>query len=164
MSSTYAEWEKRPGPDGIPKGLERLRDIELSGVTRFDQTLASSGQKDQQELARFYLDRGRRLYGQESDREALTELNRALFLSPYDAATHLLVARIHLRGGRVQEAIDALKISLWSAETAEAHMVLAQAYLESKDSSAAHSEAERALALDPASGEAKRILERSSLP
>jgi len=164
LSSTYAEWEKRPGPDGVPRGLERLRDIELTRVTRFDQTLASSGQKDQQELARFYLDRGRRLYGQESDREALTELNRALFLSPYDAATHLLVARIHLRGGRVQEAIDALKISLWSAETAEAHMVLAQAYLESHDRSAAHAEAERALALDPASGESKRILERSSPP
>ena len=74
------------------------------------------------------------------------------------------MARIHLRGGRVQEAIDALKISLWSAETAEAHMVLAQAYLESHDRSAAHAEAERALALDPASGESKRILERSSPP
>jgi predicted Zn-dependent protease len=164
LSSTYAEWEKRPGPGGVPKGLERLRNIELPGVGRLDQTLASSGQKDQQELARFYLDRGQRLYGQESDREALTELNRALFLSPYDAATHLLVGRIHLRGGRVQEAIDALKISLWSAETAEAHTVLAQAYLESRDRASAHAEAERALALDPASGDAKRILERSSPP
>ncbi len=164
LSSTYAEWEKRPGPDGVPKGLERLSNIEMSGGGRFDHTLASSGQKDQQELARFYLDRGRRLYGQESDREALAELNRALFLSPYDAATHLLVGRIHLRGGRVQDAIDALKISLWSAETAEAHTVLAQAYLEANDKSEARAEAERALALDPAAEEAKRILERSPVP
>jgi hypothetical protein len=28
--------------------------------------------------------------------------------------------RIHLRNGRVREAIDACKIALWSAETADA--------------------------------------------
>jgi tetratricopeptide (TPR) repeat protein len=165
LSSTYAEWETRPGAGAVPKGLERLKgDIELPRMGRVDQTLATSGQKDQQELARFYLDRGRRLYGEESDGEALAELNRALFLSPYDAATHLLVARIHLRGGRVQEAIEALKIALWSAETAEAHAVLAQAYLDSRDPAAARAEAERALALDPSSAEAKRILDRPPLP
>ena len=165
LSSIYEEWERRPGPDRVPKGLERVKsDIELPRAGRIDQTLASGGQRDQQELAEFYLDRGRRLYARESDRDALLELNRALFLSPYQAATHLLVARIHLRGGRVQAAIDALKISLWSAETAEAHLVLAQAYLESKDAAAARVEAARALALDPSSAEAKRILDRLSPP
>ena len=87
-------------------------------------TLAVSGQRDQQELARFYLDRGRRLFEQENDREAMAELNRALYLSPYLAEAHLLLGRSHLRSGRAREAIDALKISLWSAETAEAHVAL----------------------------------------
>ena len=53
---------------------------------------------------------------QESDREAIAELDRALYLSPYLADAHLLLGRIHLRNGRVRDAIDALKISLWSAE------------------------------------------------
>ena len=70
LSSTYAQWEKRPGPDVVPKGLERVkRDVELPHSRTIEETLATSGQRDQQELARFYLDRARRLYEQENDRE-----------------------------------------------------------------------------------------------
>ena len=36
----------------------------------------------------------------EQDREATDELRRAVFLSPYEAEAHLLLGRIHLRGGR----------------------------------------------------------------
>ena len=85
------------------------------------------------ELARFYLDRGRRLFQQENDRDAIVELNHAIYLSPYLADAHLLLGRIHLRNGRVHEAIDAFKIALWSAETAEAHAALGEAYRQAKD-------------------------------
>ncbi len=101
------------------------------------------------------------MFQDERDRDALQELNRVLFLSPYEARAHLLVGRIHLRNGRLAEAIDALKISLWSAETAEAHATLAEAYLAAKEIDAARSEAERALALDPGDQTARRILERT---
>jgi tetratricopeptide (TPR) repeat protein len=159
LSSTYEEWEKRPGPDQVPKDLERLRiDVELPQL-RVEDTLATSGQRDQRELARFHLDRARRLYEQENDRDALAELSRALYLAPYDADAHLLVGRIHLRGRRIPDAMGALKISLWSAETAEAHVVLAEAYLEARDPGSALTEAERALAIDPNSSEARRVLE-----
>jgi tetratricopeptide (TPR) repeat protein len=161
LSSTYEQWEKRPGPDVVPKGLERTKnEVELPHGARIEKTLATSGQRDQAELARFYLDRGRRLYQQENDREALDELNRALYLSPYLADAHLLVGRIHLRNGRVHQAIDALKISLWSAETADAHAALGEAYRQSNDAAAARAEAERALAMDPASAEAKALVAR----
>ena len=161
LSSTYAEWAKRPDADPVPKGLERVKgDVELPHALTVEETLATGGQRDQQELALFYLDRARRLYEQENDREALGELGRALFLSPYQAEAHLLVGRIHLRGGRVHDAIDALKISLWSAETAAAHALLAEAHLEAREMDLARSEAERALALDPASSEARRVLGR----
>ena len=161
LSSTYEQWEKRPGPDVVPKGLERIKnEVELPHGARIEKTLATSGQRDQAELARFYLDRGRRLYQQENDREALDELNRALYLSPYLADAHLLVGRIHLRDGRVRQAIDALKISLWSAETSDAHAALGEAYRQSNDAAAARAEAERALAMDPASLEAKALVAR----
>jgi tetratricopeptide (TPR) repeat protein len=157
LSSTYAEWERRPGPDEVPKGLERIKSgVELPRP-KGDGSLAGAG-RDQRELAQFYLDRARRLYEQESDGDALAELNRALFLSPYLAEAHLLVGQIHLRGGHPQDAIDALKISIWSAETAEAHAVLAQAFLAAKDEASARSEVARALALDPASATAQRVL------
>src|SRR5204862_4113207 len=131
---------------------------------RMSTTLATAEQRDQRELARFYLDRGRRLFEQENDRDAVLELNRALYLSPYEADAHLLLGRIHLRNGRVREAIDALKISVWSAETAEAHAALADAYVHSKEVEAARAEAGRALALDPSSSEAKRLLDMLKSP
>jgi len=163
LSSVYEEWGKKPGADAVPKDLERLKsDVELPRNARVDETGAGTGQRDQRELAQFYLERGVRLFQQERDREALDEFNRTLFLSPYEAEAHLLIGRIHLRGGRVHEAIDALKISLWSSESPEAHVLLAQAYLEAKDVAMARSEAERALALDPRSSDAKQVLEKTT--
>ena len=88
------------------------------------------------------------------------ELNHALYLSPYLADAHLLLGRIHLRNGRVHDAIDAFKIALWSAETADAHAALGEAYRQAKDPAAARAEAQRALALDPASAEAEALLAR----
>jgi len=159
LSSTFAAWDRRPAADPIPKGLERLKDdVALPAGPKPDD--AQTAQRDQQEVARFYVDRGRRLYDQEKDREALNELNRALFLSPYDAEANLWVGRIHLRGRRVLDAIESFKISIWSSETSVAHAALAGAYFEAKDLAAAESEAKRALALDPASGEAAQVLTR----
>jgi tetratricopeptide (TPR) repeat protein len=161
LSSTYEEWEKRPA-DEVLKGLERLKtDVELPSAG-IDSTFSSDAQRDQRELARFYLDRGRRLYLEERDGEAISELNRTLFLSPYEAEAHLLVGRIYLRGGRTHEAIDALKISIWSADSSDAHVALAEAYLQTREMAAARDEAQRALALDPASKPAQLLLEKTS--
>src|SRR6185295_987201 len=96
----------------------------------------------------------------ENDREAVIELNHALYLSPYLAEAHLLLGRINLRSGRLQDAVNALKISLWSAESAEAHAVLGEAYRQSNDPAAARAEADRALTLDPSSADAKALIAR----
>lgn len=159
LSSSYEQRARRPAGETVPHGLERIKPaVELPQSRRVDVTLASSEQQDQRELARFYLDRGRRLFQQERDGDALVELNRAIYLSPYDAAAHLLVGRIQLRAGRVRDAIDAFKISLWSSETAEAHVALGEAYLAQKQPDQARAEAERALAMEPGSPAAKALL------
>jgi tetratricopeptide (TPR) repeat protein len=160
LSATYEQWEKRPA-DELLKGLERLKtDVQLPSVEA-DDAITNDGQRDQRELARFYLDRGRRLFLEERDTEALAELNRTVFLSPYEAEAHLLIGRIYLRGGRTHEAIDALKISIWSADSSDAHLALAEAYLQTRETAAAHDEAQRALALDPSSKQAQAILEKT---
>ena len=160
LSSAY-EPNKRPGGDAVPKGLERVKNpIELPHVRRIEARLATNGQSDQEELARFHLDRGRRLFQQENDRDAAVELNHALYLSPYFADAHLLLGRIHLRNGRVQEAIASFKIAAWRAETADVHVALGEAYRQARNPDAARTEAERALALDPASADAKALLQR----
>jgi tetratricopeptide (TPR) repeat protein len=161
LSSEYAQWDKRPATDPIPKGLERVKsEVELPHARELQAKLTTVEQRDQQEMARIYLDSGRRLFDRENDREAASELSRALYLSPYLADAHLLLGRIHLRNGRVRDAIDALKISVWSAETAEAHAVLGEAYRQDKDLAAARAEADRALIIDPASADARALLAR----
>ena len=161
LSSKYEEEERvARGKMDVPAGLERLRmDLESSSVVRPTQAITNSAQRDQRELAAFHLDRGRRLFEREQDREALVELRRAVYLSPYEAGAHLLMGRIRLRAGRPEEAIDALKVSIWSEETATARIALAEAYLATRNPAAARTELQRALVLDPASAEAKRLLD-----
>ena len=94
----------------------------------------------------------------------MTAVNRVLFLAPYDAEAHLLLGRVHLRAGHAREAIDELNISIWSSETADAHAVLAEAYLDAKEPDSARREAERALAMDPKHDGARKVLSRLSQP
>ena len=162
LASRYEGTEQRPAAEkaDAPRGLERLRtDLVGAGSGRPDQTITSSAQRDHRDLAAFHLDRGRRLFEREQDREAMTELRRAVYLSPYDASAHLLIGRIHLRASRPQDAIEALKISVWSEETAPARVALAEAYLFTKNPDAARVELQRALTLDSASVDAKRLLD-----
>jgi Tfp pilus assembly protein PilF/TolB-like protein len=161
LSSQYEEAE-RAGRDrqDVPAGLERLRtDFDPPQTARTTQAISNSAQRGQRELASFHLDRGRQLFEQEQDREALLELKRAIYLSPYEASAHLLIGRIHLRAGRPADAVDALKISIWSEDSAPAHTVLARAYLSMKNSPAARTELQKALKLDPSSTEARQLLE-----
>jgi Flp pilus assembly protein TadD len=160
LSSRYADAAARREP--LPRNLERLAaDLDAAGRrTVVGQAIATTAQRDQQDVANFHLERGRRLFQAEQDREAMTELQRAVFLSPYEAEAHLLIGRIHLRAGRPREAIDALKISIWSKDTVVARLTLADAYLRVKDAAAARTQAQKALAMDPASEDAKALLQK----
>src|SRR4029079_17532623 len=71
LSAAY-EPSRRPGGEAVPKGLERLKDqIERPRARRPESRLASSEQRSHEELAAFHLERGRRLYQQENDRDAI---------------------------------------------------------------------------------------------
>jgi tetratricopeptide (TPR) repeat protein len=158
LSSTFEQWDRRPAGEAVPRGLERLKnDFDVPHANRIETRIQSTEQRDQQQLAVFYLDRARRLFMQENDRDAVAELERALYLSPYLAEGTSVARRIHLRNGRTREAIEALKISVWSQDTAEAHAVLGEAYLQASDIPSARTESERALMIDPSSAEARRL-------
>jgi Flp pilus assembly protein TadD/TolB-like protein len=161
LSSEYDALERGAAAERlpVPRGLERVReDPALRESIGPDRALLSSAQREQQNLASFHLERARRLFEREEDREAITELRRAVYLSPYEAQAHLLIGRIHLRNGRTSQAVDALKISIWSQETPAAHVALAEAYMKLQNVADARTELERALVLDPESVEARRVL------
>jgi len=161
LSASFEGLNLKAAPAAAPNGLERVKAaFEPPRGQRIDAALEMVGQRQQRELAAFYLERGRRLVEQENDREAESELTRALYLSPYDAEAHRLLGRSYLRTGRLREAIDAFKVSIWSEDTAAARLALAEAYLEARDTEAALAEAQRALALDPSSVHARKLIER----
>jgi tetratricopeptide (TPR) repeat protein len=161
LSSAYDSLDLKTAVASRTRGQERLKEaIEPPRGERVDAAMEMIGQRDERDLALFYLDRGRRFVDQDNDREAEGELKRALYLAPYDAEANLLIGQICLRTGRLREAIEAFKISLWSQETVAAHLALAEGYLEAKLPDLARSEAERALALDPASTQAQQLLDR----
>jgi tetratricopeptide (TPR) repeat protein/TolB-like protein len=151
---------KAAAAEPVPRGLERLPDRLTQPAARVDSMIMASGQRDQQSLADFHLDAGRRAFAREADREAVAELRRALFLSPYLAEAHLLLGRLHLRGGRPDEAVDAFKIAIWSEESAVAHVALAEAYLALSEIPSARAEIERALAIDPKFGPALALRDK----
>ena len=80
---------RHPGEDGrpgerVPRGLERMRTtIDSPGVSGAETTLVATGEREKSEVIAFHLDRARRLFDAQNDREAIDELRRVLYLSPY---------------------------------------------------------------------------------
>lgn len=149
---------------GVPKDLERLRTDLVTGSLGSAETLITNpAQREQQELSAFHLDRGKRLFDDQQDREAALELRRAIYLSPYLPEAHLMLGRILQRAGRVPEAIDAFRISIWSQETAAARLALAEALVEHGQREEARIEIARVIELEPDSAlgaAAKALLDR----
>ena len=116
LSATYAEWESQQrGANTAPRDLERLKlDIDVAESLRVDAALVAAEQRDQRDIAAFHLEQGRRFFDQGRDEDAIAELRRTVFLAPYQSEAHVLLARIYIRTGRTQDAIDALTIAAWS--------------------------------------------------
>jgi tetratricopeptide (TPR) repeat protein len=158
LSSSYAEWEgKSPS---VPRGLERVRmDLGLPDALRVENVIGAAGQRDQLKLAAFHLEAARRAYDKERDAEAISELQRAVYLSPYDHEAHLLLGRIYLRGGRLPDAINALKISIWSSDILATRMILAEAYAKAGMVNDARGELRTVLTNDPSNRVARQRLD-----
>jgi Flp pilus assembly protein TadD len=163
LSSEYAEWEAKPGTGAntVPPGLERIKtDIDVPASLRVENVIVAAEQRDQREQAAFHLAAGRRAFDAERDAEAIAELRRAIYLAPYDAQAHLLLGRAFLRSGRIDEAVDALKIAIWSEDTITARLVLAEAYIQARDIETARSELQWILKADPQNKQATALMQR----
>jgi predicted Zn-dependent protease len=162
LSSELAEFDaaSTPGAGEVPTGLERVKtDIDIPATLRVEAAIIEAGQRDQRQLAALHLANGRRFYETSRDSDAIAELRRVVYLSPYQSEAHLLLGRIYLRGGRTGDAIDALKVSIWSEDSVAAHLALAEAHVAAKDPSAARTELQLVLSRDPRNADALRLLD-----
>ena len=166
LSSTFVDFEKKQtAGNAVPPNLERVKtSLDAANVRRVEEVIAANEQRDQREQAAFHVDTARRFFDQERDADAINELRRAIYLSPYDRQAHLLLGRVYLRGGRVQEAIDELKISIWSDDQIDARLALADAYIQAKDIESARLELQNVLSRQPNNADARRMLASLSTP
>ena len=122
--------------------------------------IGNPAQRDQQETARFHLANARALIAAGRDNDAVGELRRAIYLSPYEDSSHLLLGQIYQRDGRLAEAIEQFTVSIWARETVAGRVALGGALIDAGEIDAARRELTRALELEPASVEARRLLDR----
>ncbi len=161
LLGTRADIEALLVTDKIPAKLERLpTTLDVAPLTRLQAAITAPDERAHEETATFYLNQGRTLAGAGRDREAVAALQHAIYLSPYDDEPHVMLGRLYARGGRTGDALDEFKVAIWCRETPAARLGLARAYLDAGNAVAARREAERALALDPNSGEAKALLKK----
>jgi tetratricopeptide (TPR) repeat protein len=142
-------WEQGGVGDAVPRGLERLPDPAGRPASHLATTIAAGQQRDQQQLAAFHVDTARRAFAAGRDQETIREVQRALYLTPYDVEALRLLGRAQARSGLLQEAVNAFKIAIWSAESAAAHVELGEVLLRLHDPAGALKAAERALTLAP---------------
>lgn len=159
LSSRYETAGRDGRLPGVPRGLERLaRDLEPSRLRSLRQAMLGARAREHEELARFYVDRARRLIEGRDERGAIRELRRAVYLSPYLAEAHVLLGQAYLRTGQAREAVDALTIAVWIEESFRVRLALARAHLQAGDVAAARAEVGRVLQHEPESAEARALL------
>ena len=142
-------WEHAGPGDTVPRGLERLPDDARPAASGLESTLSAGVQRDQRALAAFHLDAAKRAFEAGRDQETIRETQRALYLTPYDVEGLRLLGRAQARSGLLQDAIGALKIAIWSQESAAAQIELGELLLRAHDGAGALKAAERALVLEP---------------
>jgi tetratricopeptide (TPR) repeat protein/TolB-like protein len=154
-------WAAASVSDGVPRGLERVPDRGSDGSARLASAISAGAGRDQRELAAFHLAAAERAFAAGRDHEAIRELGKALYSSPYDGEALLLLGRSQTRAGLVQDAIRTLKIAVWSAESAAVQVALGEALLRARDVDGALKAAERALVLTPGHAEAADLAARA---
>jgi Flp pilus assembly protein TadD len=160
LSSKYVEWDKKQsGAGAVPPNLERVKtELNAASSQNIEAAITAAEQRDQRDVAAFHVESGRRLFQAERDAEAIAELRRAIYLSPYEREAHLLLGRLYLRVGQIADAIDELKISIWSDDRTDARVTLAEAYIQSKNFDGARSELQTVLTREPSNASARRLL------
>ena len=144
-------FETQTRPD-LTRRFERIRASEHPFEAEKDTRTAA-------ELAASLLGRAQRLHESGDTEGALKEAARSAYLDPYNRRTHLLVARLHRLRGDHERSLNEFRMFLWSNDDAGVRVEVAQLLREMGRGPEARLEAEKALKLDPANEQARRLLE-----
>ena len=133
----------------------RFRQLQLVLEIRREESLS---RLPPEEHAEAHLERGRELFGEGRDTQALRELHEAVRLNPNQVGARLLLARLHERGGRREEAAREARLALSGEDSLEAHLLLAKIYLRQERLAEAEQQAQQALEVEPENAAARSVL------
>jgi tetratricopeptide (TPR) repeat protein len=112
------------------------------------------------ELGAVHLGRAAKLEEGGDQEAALRELMQAVYLDPYGARGHLLLARAYRSAGEGEKAVSELRVSLWCREDPGVRLELASLLRERGLGTEARAEAQRVLKAEPANAAAREFLEK----
>ena len=144
-------FETQTRPD-LTRRFERIR-VSERGYEAEKETRTPT------ELAASLEARAQRLHDSGDTEGALKEATRALFLDPYDRKTHLLLARLYRLRGALELSLAEFRVFLWSNDEPVVRVEVALLLRDMGRGPEARLEAEKALKLDPANEQARRLLE-----
>lgn len=104
-----------------------------------------------------HLQRGQDLLARGDLEQAREQFMEVILLDPASYRAHLHLAEIYRREGRTGEAMAELKASLWSKDTPDARLMLAEIYLALGQPQEARRQVQSALALDPENAAARDL-------
>lgn len=151
--------------DSVFADLERLkRNYDENSFRQLQMALQTVTEESLSKLpkaqhAEVHLNRGRELFREQNDAEALVQLQEAEALDPAQAETHLLLARLHERNNRAEQAISEAEASLRERNSVDAHLLLAKIYLQQNKLTEARLQARMVLELEAGNIAAQSVLQ-----
>ncbi len=158
------DWDKSKSIDTIPlRVLQPSRKDFVAVILSRKQGAPVQQQLNETDTL---LAQARTLVKNGQDDEAMATLRRVLASEPMSAESYLLLGKIHLRRGDLEQAISSFKTSVfWDNRLVEAHVSLGKIYVEKGDCLQAKNYAASAMEVDSENQDAialQRLSERCS--
>ena len=143
-----SDWMRARSIDGIGMRVVQPPRQDFVSVVMISRNNAPAPQNAASETDNL-LEQAKAFYKAGRDDDAMQILRRILSGEPMSGESYLLLGKIHMRRGDLEQAVSSLKTSLfWDNRLIDAHIALAKIFIEKKDCQQAQNYAVLALQLD----------------
>jgi tetratricopeptide (TPR) repeat protein len=164
-ATLQTEWDKSKTVNSIPLRVSQPQRKDFLAVILIRKRGAAAP-KPKVDDTEALVAKARGFYKNGQDDEAMDVLRRVLASEPANAETFLLLGRIYLRRGDIEQAVSSFKTSVfWDNRLVDAHVSLGKIYIEKGDCLQAKNYAASAIGIDAENQDAialQRLSERCS--
>ena len=151
----------------LSKRFEALDASTIRGLERVTQALPTSAvlasdtvEGTLADRVRYHMERARQNAVAGRREEAIRELERAVYLSPYSDEARLELARLYKEAGNLPKAAGEARVVLWNGDNVDAHVLLAEVLLTMGQLDEARTHIEAAAAIEPSRPQLSALREK----